>query len=240
MQYLEKINPSYFDLLMPLSKWKILNVKALKEESEHHGSFSGFYKIITKLEENRLIDSFINSWSNEKYIYLLPEGIKALGKNDMSLHVNREHRFHDAIVARVARIFNHYPHIENVYLDFQIRHRFPLLERVPDCLITGTLNKSFSMAIEVELTQKSKSRLKTIFNTYSDSKVVNQVLYITDKRSILITYQKYLRELGDHILKEKFLFLYAKDLVKGKTDLFKAPVYINEKQTTLNHLFEFT
>ena len=121
MQYLEKIKPSYFDLLYPLRKWKILNVRALKEEAEYHGSFSGFYKIISKLEKNLLVDSFINSWSNEKFIYLLPDGIKALGENELSLNINRELRFHDSIVSKVARDFKSYPHIEEVYLDFQIR-----------------------------------------------------------------------------------------------------------------------
>ena len=240
MQYLEKIKPSYFDLLYPLRKWKILNVRALKEEAEYHGSFSGFYKIISKLEKNLLVDSFINSWSNEKFIYLLPDGIKALGENELSLNINRELRFHDSIVSKVARDFKSYPHIEEVYLDFQTRQEFPLLERIPDCLVTGNLRNPFSMAIEVELTQKSQDRVKKILKTYSDSKVVNQVLYITDKKTILEAYKKYLFELGSVVLKEKFLFLYTKDLAKGKADLLNSPVHFKNHVTSLSELFKMT
>ena len=237
MYCLENINPSYFELLTPLKKWKILNIKALREETEYQGSNSGLYKIISKLEKNQVIDSFINTWSNEKFIYLLPNGIKALGGNERTLNINRDLRFHDSIVSKVAREFNTYPHIEKTYLDFQTREVFPLLERIPDCLLHGKLLSPFTMAIEVELTQKSQERVKEIYRTYSDSKVVNQVLYITDKKSILNAYLKYLDSCDDFILKDKFLFLYAKDLASGKYHLEKCPVVFKGNETTLENIF---
>ena len=64
MNYLEKIAPSYFDILNPLLKWRILSVRELKNQSDYRGSQSAFYKIISKLEKNNLIDSFMNSCSN--------------------------------------------------------------------------------------------------------------------------------------------------------------------------------
>lgn len=222
---------------MPLKRWRILNIKDLKEEAEYSGSFSGFYKIISKLEKNLLIDSFINSWSNEKYVYLLPNGIKALGEEERVLRINRDLRFHDSIVSKVARHLGSYPFINEVYLDFQTREEFPLLERVPDCLVTGQLKNPFKMAIEVELTQKSRDRVKQIYRTYSDSKVVNQILYITDKMSIIDAYTRFLIELGDSIFKNKFLFLYSKDLAKGKLALESGPVFFNGQTTSLKNLF---
>jgi hypothetical protein len=238
LHYLEKVNPSYFDLLEPLRQWKILNVKALKEESEYQSSDSGFYKIITKLEKNLLIDSFINTWSNEKYLYLLPNGMKALGANNKALNVNRDLRFHDSIVSRVARTFTKYPFIKQVCLDIHTRDRFPLLERVPDFLVQGETNKTFSMAIEIELTQKSQDRVKKIIHTYSDSKVVNHILYISDKKTILNTYRRYLSELGDDILKDRFLFMHAKNLAKGKEVLTQEPVFFKDKITNLHNIFD--
>jgi Uma2 family endonuclease len=237
LHYLEKINPSYFDLLEPLRRWKILSIKGLKEEAEYAGSFSGLYKIISKLEKSRLVGSFVNSWSNEKYIYLLPDGIKALGANERSLNVNKELRFHDSIVTRVARKFSNYAFINETYLDIHTREVFPLLERVPDALVVGVLNAPITMAIEIELTQKSQDRVKQIFRTYSDSKVVNHILYISDKKRILDTYKKYLEELGGEVLEERFLFLYAKDLAKAKEVLELGPVYFKKRITTLRELF---
>lgn len=237
MNYLENINPSYFEVLYPLTKWKILSIKDLKEEVEYNGSLSGFYKIISKLEKNLLIDSFINTWTNKKYIYLMPSAIKALGENISTLNINRDIRFHDSIVTSITRKFNTYPFIEEVFLDFQTREKFPLLERVPDSLLIGKLGRSFNIAIEVELTQKSSDRVKEIIRTYSSSKVVNQALYITDKKSILNAYQKYLNELGEEISKEKILIMYMKDMAKGKVEIMNSPVLFKDKVTTLKELF---
>ncbi|HAZ12961.1 MAG: hypothetical protein A2X86_09235 [Bdellovibrionales bacterium GWA2_49_15] len=236
MEYLEKIKPSYVDLLMPLKRWKILDVKALKEASEYSGSFSGFYKIVAKLEKNLLLDSFTNSWSNEKFVYLSPNGLKALGENERGLGINRDTRFHDSIVSKVARFFAGYSFVKDVYLDFQIKDAFPLLERVPDCLLVGALKSPFKMAIEVELTQKSQERVTQIYRTYSDSKVVNQILYITDKQSIFDAYKEYFNQ-GGELIKEKFLFLLTKDLSKGRCDLKNEPVYFRGSMTSLSKIF---
>ena len=237
MQYLEKIKPSYVDLLMPLKKWKILDVKALKEASEYSGSFSGLYKIISKLEKNLLLDSFTNSWSNEKFVYLSPNGLKALGEKEGGLGLNRDTRFHDFLVSKVARFFAGYAFVKDVYLDFQVKDAFPLLERVPDCLLVGALKSPFKMAVEVELTQKSHERVGQIYRTYSDSKVVNQILYITDKQSIFDAYREHFNQKGGELIKEKFLFLLAKDLSKGRCDLKNEPVYFKGSMTSLNEIF---
>jgi hypothetical protein len=236
MEYLEKIKPSYFDLLLPLKQWKILSLKALKEEAEYSGSASGFYKIISKLEKNKLLDSFVNSWSNEKFLYLLPDGIKALGGNERSLGLNRDLRFHDSIVSKVARTFRSYSFVKDVYLDFQARDQFPLLERVPDFIVTGRKEKQFTMAIEVELTQKSQDRVKHIFKTYSDSLVVNNILYIMDKKSMFSTYKNILNQQRGELCSDKFLLMLDKDLVKNGSCLELAPVYFKDQQTTLKNI----
>lgn len=237
MNYLEKIAPSYLDLLGPLRRWKILDIEALKKASEYQGSASGFYKIISKLEKVALIDSFINSWSNQKFVYLLPDGVKALGENGKGLYINRETRFHDSLVSRVAQYFSSCPFTKQLHLDFEIEEKFPLLERLPDILIEGQHNRPFKMAVEVELTAKSGDRVRQILKSYSDSVAVNNVLYITDKKSILTNYMKHLIELGESISAGKFLFIWEKDLAKKNFNLALSPLFHMQKQTSLKELF---
>jgi hypothetical protein len=237
LQYLEKIYPSYFELLNPLKKWRILNIKALREESQYSGSNSAFYKIISKLEKNMLIDSFINSWSNEKFVYLLPTGIKALGEEKVKLAINRDLRFHDSIASKVARLFKSYEFVSSVYLDQEIATNFPLLERTPDVLAEGHISKAFRLAIEVELTQKSQTRVKEIFRTYSDSKVVNNIIYITDKKSIYKAYIKYFKELGPKINQDKFIFILESDLSKKTFNLLNSKAFFKDIDTSLNNIF---
>jgi hypothetical protein len=238
LQYLEKIYPSYFELLNPLRKWRILSINALKEESEYSGSSSAFYKVITKLEKNMLLDSFINSWSNEKFVYLLPTGIKALGEEKASLAINRDLRFHDAISSKIARLFKSYSFINGIYLNQEIAKSFPLLERVPDILAEGKITKEFRLAIEVELTQKSQKRVKQIFKSYSDSKVVNNIIYITDKQSIFKAYKKYLIELGAEINQAKFIIIFESNLSKKTFNLLNSKAYYKDIDTSLNNIFK--
>ena len=237
MECLEKINPSYFDLLLPLSRWKILSLRDLKKEAEYGGSDSGFYKIISKLEKNLLIDCFYNQWSNEKFVYLSTQGAKALGENVGSLNINRDLRFHDSLVTKVARKFLSYPFVRDLYLDFQIKEAFPVVERTPDCLIHGEKKRPFTLALEVELTRKNQERVKQIFQTYGDSKVVNHVLYITDKKSIFNAYKKYLTQLGGEKLCKKILIMHAKNLARGTFVLERSPVFFNDKDTNLAEVF---
>ena len=108
LNYLEKVAPSYFEILNPLLKWRILSVRELKNQSEYSGSLSAFYKIISKLEKNKLIESFMNTWSNEKFLYLKPDALKALGQEKALLPVNIDIRFHDAITTKVALFLKSY------------------------------------------------------------------------------------------------------------------------------------
>jgi hypothetical protein len=238
LNYLEKIAPSYFELLTPLKKWRILSVRDLKEQSGHNGSRSSFYKIITKLENYLLIDSFINSWSNEKFIYLMPNAIKVLGSENKLLPVNRDQRFHDAIVTRIALNFKEYHFVKDIYLDQEIGKIFPLIEKNPDILITGQLKKEFRLAVEVELTQKSKKRVVEIFRSYSQSIAVNNIIYITDKLSLYKTYLRYLDELKEEINTDKFIFIYKKDLNNKTFNIINSKILYQGHETSLKQLFD--
>ncbi|MEE2670296.1 MAG: hypothetical protein VYA54_01200 [Bdellovibrionota bacterium] len=236
MNYLEKIAPSYFELLMPLKKWRILSVKDLKEQSGHNGSRSSFYKVITKLESYLLIDSFINSWSNEKFIYLMPNAIKVLGEEKV-LPVNRDQRFHDAIVTKIALNFKDYNFVKDIYLDQEIGRNFPLIKKNPDILIVGQIKKDFKLAVEIELTQKNKSRVQEIFRSYSKSIAVNNIIYITDKLGIYNTYLRYLNELSSEINTDKFIFIYEKDLNNKTFNIINSKALYRGYETSLKQLF---
>lgn len=187
MNYLEKVSPSTIEILMPLKDWRILSLADLKLLTGYSRSQSSFYKLISKLEKNNLIESFINSWTNEKFLYLLPDGESVVGSEKL-LPVNRDQRFHDSICTKVALNLNETQFFKEIYLDHNIPKHFPLMDKTPDILVCGANLKDFKIAIEIELTQKSKTRMEDIFKKYSDSKVVNNIIYITDKHHIFSAY----------------------------------------------------
>jgi hypothetical protein len=238
MNYLEKISPSYFEILTPLKKWRILSVKDLKDQAEYQKSASSFYKVIAKLEKNRLIDSFINSWSNEKFIYLLPEALKVIGDEKTLLPVNLDQRFHDAIATRIALLFKSIPFVTDIYLDQEIPRIYPLMEKTPDILIEGVQTKPFKLAVEIELTQKNKTRVQEIFKCHDDSKIINNVIYITDKPSVFNAYTRYLNELQDEINKDRFIFVLEKELNTKTFNILSSKALYRGRETNLKELLE--
>lgn len=238
MNYLEKIAPSYFEILTPLLKWRILNVRDLKNQSGYSGSQSAFYKILSKLEKNNLVDSFINSWSNEKYLYLKSDALKALGEEKALLPVNVDIRFHDAITTKVALFFKSYAFVKDIYLDQEIPKHFPIMEKTPDILIIGEKTKPFRLALEIELTQKNKTRVQDIFKRHSESKIINNIVYITDKKSIFSSYENYLGELSSSIDCSKFIFVYEKDLNAKTFNLLSSSASYRGKETSLKELLQ--
>ena len=238
MNYLEKIAPSYFEILNPLLKWRILSVRELKNQSDYRGSQSAFYKIISKLEKNNLIDSFMNSWSNEKFLYLKPDALKALGEEKFLLPINADIRFHDAISTKVALYFKDLNFVKDVYLDQEIAKHFPLMEKTPDILILGERIKPFKLAVEIELTQKNKTRVQDILKRHSESKIVNNIVYITDKKNIFNSYQDYLKELSGTIDSSKFIFIFEKDLNTKTFSILNSKASYRGSETSLSELLK--
>lgn len=236
MNYLEKIAPSYFEILNPLLKWRILSVRELKNRSDYKGSQSAFYKIISKLEKNNLIESFMNSWSNEKFLYLKSSALKALGEEKFLLPINADIRFHDAISTKVALYFKELAFIKEVYLDQEIAKHFPLMEKTPDILVLGEKEKPFKLAVEIELSQKNKTRVMDILKRHGESKIVNNIIYITDKKNIFNSYQGYLNELGDSIDNSKFIFIFEPALNAKTFSILNSMASYRGKETSLNEL----
>ncbi|MBC7428532.1 MAG: hypothetical protein H7336_07975 [Bacteriovorax sp.] len=238
MNYLEKVAPSYFEILNPLLKWRILSVKELKNQSGYTGSQSAFYKIVSKLEKNNLVESFMNNWSNEKFLYLKPDALKAFGQEKFLLPVNVDIRFHDAITTKVALFFKSYSFVKDIYLDQEIPKHFPIMEKTPDILVVGEKTKPFKLALEIELTQKSKLRVLDIFKRHSESKIINNIVYITDKKSLFNSYVNYLGELSTSIDCSKFIFIYEKDLNAKTFNLLNSKASYRGKDTSLKELLQ--
>lgn len=214
------ITPQHFEILQPLKELRILSTHDLKRLSNYERSNSAFYKVVTRLERDEVLKNFNNPWTNEKYLYLSTKGLRLLGDEKDALPINLDQRFHDAIVTKVALAMRAIPKIHEVFLDSHVPKSFPLMEKTPDILVTGSTSKEIRLAVEIELTQKNKSRLEEIFKAYADSRVINNVIYITDKESIL----KFYKEIADG---PKFIFIYEKNLRLKSIDILNAPAFFN-------------
>jgi len=237
MFHYEVLTPEYIDLIFVLTKWKILRISDLYKLTEFKGTMTCFYKRIAKLEKHNLIESFIYPFTGEKFVYLSKNGSKVLDfENQIPIH--SENRFHDAQLTKCLFELTRHEFVAEIYLDHEIKKKLPLIKHTPDALIKGfTLKQEFNIAIELELTQKSRDRVVDIFRFFDSSNIFNNILYLFNRKTTYESYQLFLDK-DDRILnKKKFLFLYSADLTKKDFDLFKAEVTHFNNKTTLENLF---
>ena len=236
MNYLENINPNYLDLMMPLQKWKILSVENLKSLSGFPGNVWNFYKAIRKLEQMELLKGFVDGFTNQKFLYLGEKGFKALGVEKI-VPVHEENRFHDAHLVRMLLQLKCLPFTEDVLLDQQIKKELPLLKHLPDAIISGRRKEKFLLAVELELTQKSKERVREAFSSYEASPYFNNVLYLFNRQTPYQTYQEVLKDYVEIRNKEKFLFLYEPMLTRRTYEILKSELTFKGRTTTLQEVF---
>lgn len=235
MNYLEKINPNYLDILNQLFEWKILSIEDLKRISDFPNGLASFYKAIRKLESENLVKGFYDSFTNQKFIYLLADGFKAIGA-DKSIPIHDENRFHDAHLVRLLLQFKMLVSVKEVLLDHQIKRVFPLTEHLPDAIITGRKTNEFHLAIELELTQKSKERIKETYQFYDSAPFFNNVIFIFNRGTPYQTYQEVLLETERIKNKNRFMFIYEPQLTRRNYDLSKSELRHQGKTTTIKEI----
>ncbi len=234
----EYINPIHQEIIFPLRKWKILSLNQLQEESNFIGSKSSFYKAIKKLEINKLVDSFIDSWSKEKHIYLDKEGLNFLGITK-GQEISRDRRYHDALMVKICRDLQKRTSITKLLLDFEMKEILTSLDHLPDAYIEGEANEtSYTMGLELELTQKCKKRIMNTFSYYSKSQHFNNVLFIFYKESTFNSYKKVLELNFTKDDQKKIILLCEPKLSLSDANIFSSKIYYNGDFRILSSLLD--
>lgn len=230
------IAEAYLELLDPLVKWRILPLDLLKNEIQYIGKASNFYKRVSYLEKQGLLESFINPITKKKFSYLTGKGFKLLGAGN-TIPTFYENRFHDSICSQVLYAFLRKPYVESVLLEHEIEKQFSGFMFRPDGFIKGKEPLEFKLALECELTQKSKDRIIEKFLFYSKNQFFNNVLYVFNQAKVYKTYSQILETLSGRVQIDRFVLLYCPSLDFAKNDFFHNEVTVNSKKTTLEELF---
>jgi len=230
-------NPSHLQLIEPLVKWKILSLTFLNETSYlTREKNSNFYKTISKLESDGLLEGFIDPNSKEKYVYLTKMGNKTLGANQLT-PVNDVNMYHDSFVSELGYLFSNFPFSKKVVIEHEILQSNPMIGHRPDAYLEGHHKNDFRMALEIELTAKSKERIRELFNYYQKTNFFNNALFIFGHKGTFDTYVRTLEEMTSSFEKQKFLMMYSPNLYRRKYNIFQVNVYHDGKLTTLGKLF---
>jgi hypothetical protein len=227
--------------ITPLKKWRILSLQELLVKSGYESTYKGFCKLIRRLEKRNLINSFVDPFSRRKYLFLTKEGDSYIGGEENPPSIINETLIHDSKVVEIV--------LELLKLDsfnrFELEHElkepntFASKHRtLPDALLYGEKdNKKFNLAIELELTQKTKSRYLEKVGQYLYSTYYDFVLYFFQSRKVMETYRKnILLKYGEDSVK-KIIYVLDEKLFDKNFTMRKSLVIYGEKEGKIDALF---
>ena len=230
------VNSIHLHFLAPLSKWRILDLKSLREEADYPLHPDGFAKNIRKLEKAQILKSFKDPWSRRKYIYLTPTGEKLVNDSGRPSSLSEETIVHDAKVSQIVRLLLERSTFQKVELEHEIKSGD--IAKLPDSILYGKKGGvDFTMAFELEFTRKSKERIKDKIGKYLGSGYYDYVLYMFCSENVFKSYKNTIGEnFGEQAFKKVMLF-WNPTLMSKRIDLHSGGGYFKNKEVSFVELF---
>lgn len=235
-----KINPEHFKLLYPLKEWRVLDLASLRLESKFQLCRTSFNRLTLRFEKANIIKGFRDPWSRKKYVYLTKKGEELISLTDHPTSVSEGSLFHDLRVVDLGRELLRNDIFKNIRFEHQIvnkKNYVTNLALIPDAEVEGIMNgKTFSLAIELELHQKSKGRLEKKGEQYLGS-LYDHCLFMFGDKNTLENYRKFFHEkLGEKFNEKIFLFHLA-GIYESEINLRKTEGLVFGKWMRFNEVF---
>lgn len=219
----------HISLLDEIGRWKVIGLKELFKIEGKGILYSSFARLVQKLESEGFIQSF-QGHNKKKYLSLSIEGGKYSHFSSPYAESKSELR-HDLIVSNALRELLKFENFKSGHVVSEE------LDIVPDALIYASRNGTeYSLALEVELHQKSKKRIVNKFSRYARSQVFNYVLYVTNKSSILDCYKTQLTTMKPAI-QDKILILNNEYLSEQSFDYENSNIWLKGEFKSFKEVF---
>ena len=186
------------EVLHEVGHWKVITSQNLFQRLGSKTTYSVFCRRVKKLEEMGFLKGFYER-RKRKYLTLTEQG-SALSIFETSGNFS-ENINHDLLCTAVIQSLLKFKLFDsgNTTKTFTSKTQ-------PDGVIHARrYGVEYTLAIEVELHQKTEERVRKKFVQYSEEEVFNHVLYITNKRSVFDSYRKIIMEMRKEI-REKIIF----------------------------------
>ncbi len=228
-----KINSIHLSYLTPLSKWKILDLKEMREEIDYPSHSTTFSRVIRRLEKAMVVKSFKDPYSKKKFVFLTEHGEKLVSSSSKSLSISDETMLHDAKVSQVSRMLLKRMYIESVLLEHEIGEKFK--SQLPDALIQGRKKDvPFNIALELELTRKSRNRILDKVRKYINSSYYDYVLYLFPTENIYKSYKSHIEEEFGKEAFERVILIWNNSLLSKSLNLDWGKGYFKSKEVSFD------
>ena len=193
------------------------------------------------MEKRNIVKSFKDEYGKRKYIYLSEQGEKHFGVPGLTFSDKRESIIHDAKLTELARSFSKLSCVREVILEHQLSIKRPELivsSIDPDAVIIGTHNNvSFVLALELELSRKSKHRIKEKIDSFLGQNKYLYILYFFAYEGIYEFYKNFIVSTYGKKINGKIMFFCNEQLLSGDFILNKSLGYFDEGDCLLEEIF---
>ena len=219
----------HIDILNEIGRWKVISLQRLFVETGKKMKYSPFCRTLKNLEANGLVKSYVGD-RKRKYVTLSVSGSKYSIYN--ASHVESEAEVaHDLLASALLRFLLEFENFKSGYI---LADEF---EVVPDALIHAQKKgREYVLALELELTQKSKKRLISKLLKYESSSSFDYVLYVTNKTSLYDSYRKTLMRMNNEIQK-KVILLLDEELSEMKSNYLESKVFFKGEKKSFTEVF---
>ena len=235
-----KINPEHFKLLYPLKDWRVLDLANLQIKSDARLSQSSLIRLVLRLEKAKVIKGFRDPWSRKKYVYLTKKGEELISLSEYPTALSEESLFHDLRVVDLGLDLLKNKVFKNIRFEHQIvnkKNYITNLTLIPDAEIDGEMSgKKFSLAVELELHQKSKDRLEKKGEQYLGS-LYDHCLFMFGDKNTLENYRKFFSEKLGPKFNEKIFLFYLAGIYESEINLQKTEGLVFGKWMKFNDVF---
>lgn len=176
----------YEDILESIAEWRIVDLRRLMKVVEYPYSYQAFAQRIKKLEKSGYIKSYFCQ-QFRKYLYLTRKGLNETSRHKSNT-LSDENIRHDIIVSNTIRELLKIYSVTNGGINSGNK---TYSGYVPDAWLEGKNSDGdrFEIQIEVELTQKSRSRIEEKMKQFFKLSEYKFILYLFQKPSIFEMYK---------------------------------------------------
>ena len=223
--------------LAPVSQWRVIDIPSAVKISPLNPNYSSFCRMVRQLEKGGVLKSYRKPGGGRKYIYLTPLGERLMGLGEAPTSITTETLLHDLRASELARELLSRGWIDSVSLEHELHNKrqFGSSGRiVPDAHLEGSKSgKRFKIALEVELTVKSHSRVEEKIRHYQSQSFYDYCLYFFPKISHLENFQEFVTtRIGPEVSKRLMCFCWD-----WGSPLNESKGYFKGQSMTLKELF---
>ena len=234
----------YDNILRKVAKWRVVEAKLLYTLSEYQGTNRSFNRVLSNLEKTKLLKS-THLRGKSKFLYASPE-LNTIYKINTPL-IQEESLVHESIITTVTNKMLEWSAFESATLPHELisAKDFYVNNLMPDSVLHGREDGDlFNLALEVELSRKSKTRVAKKLQDYLANEVFDHIFYIFNDRGTFEGYKRMLDTFIANSNEEKgqeasvrVMFGYYPSLYSNDFDLDLLEVYHLGKTTNLQSVF---